>query len=734
MHTLTINHPGTRRPHAHLLAALATLMIALSALGTTPEHAAAGTYTVSGTCAWEPYNQAPANLTVYSDGGDPTCPGRVARNVGGNFNTGAGPAAGWQFISPPGSEVSQLSAGAEVTARAGWQAGVVTDHGDVFNCTSNSCPGGFIGTWSGFGATALYTRVRCGAAGGCYNGQTSGYFRLLSPVVTVRDSTAPGVSAGGDLAAAGWKGGTPQLVVDANDNVGIKHVQALIDGRPVAGENRPCNYAAKVPCPNGPSTLAVPVGGASEGPHTLTVQALDSADNSGGADRTIYIDNTAPVSPTGATVEGGSGWRSQNAWKVSWENPPQKFAPITGARYILCPPEADSKDPDVAAKARKECVTGGRGKNGLGEISDLKLPAAGAWNLRLFLVDSAGNANPDTAAKITGLGFDPTPPAVAGFAKQDPNDPARALVKVAEDASPIIGGAIEVRRKGEQVWRPLATEVGARGISAFVDDETLRRGRYELRATVTNAAGLQQGTDRRTDGTAATLTLPIRTQSKLSAGRSVGKACRGRSARRRCRQRLRANVGVALGRRVTLRGRLTAGDKPIKAQPLEVWQRVSVAGAAWARIGTVQTRARGRFLYKTAKGPARRLRFRYPGNELIRGDTATVSLRVHAKSTMRVSHRNVINGEYVTFSGQLRGGLRPAGGVLVELQVRSRGHWRTFAQPRADTTTGQWSYQYRFATVSSSTRFRFRATVRRQAGFPFATGHSRTIGVTVHGL
>ena len=86
------------------------------------------------------------------------------------------------------------------------------------------------------------------------------------------------------------------------------------------------------------------------------------------------------------------------------------------------------------------------------------------------------------------------------------------------------------------------------------------------------------------------------------------------------------------------------------------------------------------------------------------------------------------------FRGRLKGGRRPAGGVLVELQVRSRGKWRTFAQPRADGRRGAWRYQYRFETVSGGARFRFRARVRRQAGYPYATGHSRPITVRVRGL
>ena len=69
----------------------------------------------------------------------------------------------------------------------------------------------------------------------------------------------------------------------------------------------------------------------------------------------------------------------------------------------------------------------------------------------------------------------------------------------------------------------------------------------------------------------------------------------------------------------------------------------------------------------------------------------------------------------------------------MELQVRSRRKWRTFAQPRANAE-GKWEYQYRFETVSTGARFRFRARVRRQAGYPYATGSSRPIAVRVHGL
>jgi hypothetical protein len=229
------------------------------------------------------------------------------------------------------------------------------------------------------------------------------------------------------------------------------------------------------------------------------------------------------------------------------------------------------------------------------------------------------------------------------------------------------------------------------------------------------------------------LKLPIRIGSRLQAGRRVGTVCRRQGNRRRCYFKLARRVPIELGRPITLRARLMSRRRPIAHQALEVWQRVSLAGAKWTQLDVVQSDRRGRVRYKAPPGPARKLRFRYPGTAHVRGDNATIALNVQAKSSIRVSRRNVINGEYVTFRGQLKGRPIPAEGALVELQVRSHGKWRTFAQPRANAK-GAWRYQYRFETVRGGARYRFRARVRRQAGYPYATGSSRQIAVRVHGL
>lgn len=717
--------------HFVRLSWLLPLALALAVLDTS---AYAGTYTVNATCgAWQAVNNASHGLAIY-----PACPTLVVRNVVGNSTTPETANAAWIFEAPPGTSLQSAILGGSMIGVKGWQAtiyplGGPTSGTALENCPSPSCPGGTRSfSWQTYGAgssDAIIARVRCGRAGGCPNNAQSGGIHLWTSVITVADSSPPSVGANGPLVTPGWKGGTVALAAVASDNVGVKQTRALIDGVPKTALGHTCNYAIKVPCPNGTDTLTVPLGGLPDGQHTLSVQATDSADNLGGIDRTILVDNTPPVAPGGPSLSGGSGWRAENRWTVGWKNPPQQFAPIAAAVYQLCPAAADSDVPSVASKARTQCVTRSWSQLAVERIDNVSLPDPGEWTMRLWLVDSAGNRNPESAVKLTGLGFDPTPPTQMGFAGQDPNDPARVQVRAIDPTSGIASGSVEVRRRGADTWRPLPTEVVPGGLSAFVNDEVLRRGVYRLRAVAINRAGLQQGTAVRENGRLAKLRLPVRTRARLVAGRFV-RRCRGDRCTRKAVRRVRGH----LGRPTRLQGRLRSAGNPLPRQDIEVWRRVRVIGATWTRIGTTPTGRSGRFKYKVPAGPASRIRFRFPGGPQIRGKNATVRLVVPAKTSMDVSRRDVVNGEYVMFAGRVQRKWIPPEGALVELQVFTRRRWRTFAQPRADAGTGNWQYQYRFETIRGDVSFRFRARIRRQSNYPFDTGHSRLVRVRVRGL
>jgi hypothetical protein len=708
----------------------------------------AGSYAVTGTCGlWQPFNNNGDRVAVYASGGCLL----IARNSYGNFTSAQGTQGGWTVSAPAGATITAFTYEGFLKGTEGWDAALYADNG----LTYAACPGGtncegsnarILNYSSGpINATQLAARVRCYKPT-CTN--TGGpdpympqraYLTIGRTSITIADSTTPSVAfAGGAASSGGWERGTPDLTLDASDNVGIRRYDAFVDGHQVGTALRSdCSDVGRiVPCPNGAGTVGVQLAGIADGMHTLTGQAVDSAGNAGGVSRQIQVDNTPPVAATDATVAGGATWHTTSGFTLRWTNPPQRFAPIAAARYELCPPSADSSDPKTAAQGRRQCVRGSRSGRDVHEITGT-IPREGAWNVRrLWLVDEAGNENPDGATRINGLGFDATPPTDVAFLDEDPAAPAQLNVRARDDASGIAGGTIEARRSGEQAWRPLSTSVAGTGLTARIDDERLPRGVYDLRAVAFNAAGLQQGTDRRADGLPARIRLPVRARSRLVAGKPAGRDCRrvrrhGRG-HRICHRRLSRSPRVPIGRPALLRGRLTVAGKPLADRRVRVSRRL-VGQRGWKQLRVLHTSRTGRFRYRAPRGPARTIRFRYPGGAKIRGDNAPVELQVPASSTMRASRRLVVTGEYVTFSGTLKGGWIPPAGTLVELQVYNRGTWRTFAQPRA-SRNGRWRYQYRFETVRGSATFRFRARIRRQAEYPFVTGHSRPIRIRVRGL
>ena len=105
---------------------------------------------------------------------------------------------------------------------------------------------------------------------------------------------------------------------------------------------------------------------------------------------------------------------------------------------------------------------------------------------------------------------------------------------------------------------------------------------------------------------------------------------------------------------------------------------------------------------------------------------------VPARSSITVDRRGVLNGESVTFSGRLVGRPLPDGGKLVDLQVKLRGRWRTFAAPRADSAAAG-ATPTASRPPAASSRYRFRARIRREAAYPYELGHSRIVRVTVRG-
>jgi hypothetical protein len=711
---------------------IVVIACAAAALALAPS-ARAGTFTIRGTCGlWDAFNAIPSRIAVYPD-----CPTLVARNVGGAVSTPAGPPGGWVFYAPGGTSIASFTIEGNFYGTSGWQAAGYTEGGafsgvPFASCPGATCPGGYqhlLGAgFNGGGAGAVVLRFRCGSVNGCPNHALFGFLHLFGASVTLTDHTAPGVAiTGGSLVAGEWRRGLAAVDFSASDNSGIKLVRAFVDGSPRAEAMRGCSYWQKAPCPNGPGSLAISTAGLADGAHTVTVQVIDAGNNAGAHSRTIYTDNTPPVQPQNVVLEAGAGWRSTNRFGVRWQSPRQSASPIAEAVYSICPA---GSGPDV----QRRCVSGSRAV-GAGSISDLRVPASGAWVLRLWLRDRAGNANPDSAVVLPGLRFDAEPPRLS-LAEPDPNDPARISVHATDATSGIARGEIELRRQGEGTWRSLTVELAANGFSGVIDDEHLPDGAYDVRARATDHAGNETSTETLANGLAATVALPVRLKTRLAVGKVKRIRARGsRRGRARYRRILVPPPRTRYGRTIRLRGRLTTpGANPVAGANLEVWEQLTLPGAEWRQIATIPTSRSGRFTFKALRGPSRLLRFRYPGTATVRARTMTVALRVRATSSIRPSRRHLVNGEEVTFHGRVKGGPIPAGGKLVELQVYTRRRWRTFAQPRASSRTGLWAYRYRFEAIRGRVTFRFRARIRKEAGYPYELGTSRRVRVTVRGV
>jgi hypothetical protein len=709
-----------RRPRPQVLGLLTLLATTL-----LPASALAGTYEVVGGCGnWSAGDFAPGRVAIY-----PECPGLVVRNVGGPFSTSAGAGAVWEFQAPGGAVVHRAYMVGTLRGHRGWQATIYTERGQVVeNCPGPTCPGAsknYAVSHGPLDSQYLYMRVRCGSSSCPNNEGVVGYADMRTISITVADSTAPGVGITGGTLLSGWRRGLGDVTYDAGDNVGIKLARVLVDGSTREQQLRGCAWGAKVPCPNGGGSLSVDTTKVADGARTLTVEVVDSADNAASQSRTIFVDNTPPAAPQQFQVAGVGGWRAANSFALSWLNPKQVHAPIGALAFELCPASN-------APTNRRGCSTGRRTGTDLKKADNLTVPSPGDWRARYWLVDAAGNQDPQTAVQAR-LRFDNTPPSVV-FEEQRTDDPARLFLKASDTVSSVARVEVEARRQGEVVWRQIPVESSQDEFSAFMDDERLPAGTYELRARAIDQAGNERTSTSRSNGQPAVLALPVRSRSRLRVGEPSGRRCRGRGRRRTCRTVLVRNPRLRFGEGVKLRGRVIERRRALARVPVEVWSRPKLPGAAWKLVKTLRTGAKGRFAYRARPGRARLLRFRYPGSNTIRGRTVGVDLQVRGTSTFHVSRRTVVNGEYATFRGTVKGRPMPPGGKLVELQVFTRRRWRTFAQPRANPRTGRWSYQYRFESIRGRVTFRFRARVRGETGYPFHTGTSRQRRVRVHGL
>ncbi|MDQ3344387.1 MAG: hypothetical protein M3524_12585, partial [Actinomycetota bacterium] len=541
------------------------------------------------------------------------------------------------------------------------------------------------------------------------------------------DQTPPSVQIAADnpYTQGAWVNGNQPVNYTANDNTGVKSAQAYVDGADAGEHSRDCNYrglGGLIPCPNGPGSIPPRADRLPQGTHTLGLIATDSANNLAVSNLiTVRVDRTAPGAVPVA-VAGGEGWRSGNDFDVSWTNPDEgDRAPIVGASYRLC-------------QAGAQCVDASRTGDAIAALDNVTVPAEGEWQLRMWRTDAAGNSQPDNASPPATLRLDSTAPEL-GFEATGAADPTLLAVQVNDKVSGLAGGEIEISPAGSGNWQQLATTAQGSRLVTRVDDSRLAAGSYQVRAFARDQANNQAGSDRRLDGQPMTIQVPLRIQTRMQAGferrKTVTRRVKRGGKQRRVRRRvtvLTERARVRFGRQVDIAGQLTNSDgQPVPGAPIQVYSRTETTPEAL--IATLTTGQRGRYRYRARGSSTRTLRFAYPGSAQILPAQREVELLVPAASGIRVTPKRTVNGRSVRFRGRLRA---PVPGKLVELQARLPSRWQTFKTIRTGPK-GVWKTSYRFGATCGLQRYRFRARLPKQAGYPYETGSTRTVTVRVRG-
>jgi hypothetical protein len=571
------------------------------------------------------------------------------------------------------------------------------------------------------GATKVVQRVLCvGSNETPYcSARNLNFIRTFTAAATVIDTSPPGVTITQDNAftRGEWVGGKQQVSFGALDNVGIRVVRPVVAGVLQGGVSRPCNYALRIPCPNGPGSLEVDTTTLGEGTQAMAMQAEDAAGNLGGASPVaVRVDNTAPGAIP-LTIDGGDGWRNRNDFDAAWVNPEEgDRAPITASHYHLC------------AIGRADCITGRR-VGAVDRLDDLSVPAPGEWQLRVWREDAAGNHQPANASVPLTLRYDPEPPHL-GFEAPSASDPTLMSVLVTDKVSGLARGQIELSAEGSGIWTSLPTQQQGDRLVARVDDAALPPGRYRLGATAWDRATNQNSTDSRVDGRPMTVTLPLRSPTLVQAGVVVRRS-KHRGGGHRMRTILDQRATISLGHEVKVAGAVKTRDgRPLRDAAVQVLSRTATSPEH--ELAALRTDPRGRFAYVGRASATSVLRVVYQGSSTTLPSQREVALLVPGSSTVHARPRRVVNGQTVTFAGRVRSLPIPAGGKLVELQVVLSGRWQTFRTVRTDAS-GAWQIAYRFRRSCGVLRYRFRARLPAEAGYPFEPGHTRAVAVRVRG-
>jgi hypothetical protein len=164
----------------------------------------------------------------------------------------------------------------------------------------------------------------------------------------------------------------------------------------------------------------------------------------------------------------------------------------------------------------------------------------------------------------------------------------------------------------------------------------------------------------------------------------------------------------------------SAGEPVVGAKVCVAAQRLP-HHAAESILATPVTDADGHYSVAIPAGPGRRLRVAYWANDQ-RALQRFERIRFRARPRLRLRPRGTLrNGQRVRFVVHLPG--PDAGRRLVRIEALSHHHWVPVTGGRTGSR-GVYHGTYRFHGTTGTRRYRFRALVPHQTGYPYAAGAS----------
>ena len=222
-------------------------------------------------------------------------------------------------------------------------------------------------------------------------------------------------------------------------------------------------------------------------------------------------------------------------------------------------------------------------------------------------------------------------------------------------------------------------------------------------------AGNVAQTTSRADGQPKILAFPLKSGVKLSAHLAPGGGSR---------------MTIGYGDRSKVAGRLVdASGEPLAHQELTVVEHFPDGALINRRVRSVETDSDGLWGERLPAGPSRTITARFDGSQRYLSDDARAG-RLRVRTGRRsISREGTFRraGESSSVAASAHRAARiPAGGKLIELQVRDGSRWETVRQAFYTRANGRFRLRYRFGRFyTSDVAYRFRLKVLRERGWPY---------------